>query len=605
MILAVFDPVSLFVWFLLYIALPAGIAYGIAMLTKKKPEDIRYDPDTFSFPEIEEGTKFPIIAGTCWMEAPIVAWFGDIKTDSIGIRLSDSDGQYIYINRYSYGAHHILTQGVCDGIKQIKVGDLVIWPDSTDKTVLNADSAASATIYLPELYGGLHEHDANITGQGGIWGTVDFQYGLPAQTLNTYLLSVQGANVSANRGLTAAILRQVCVGHSATPLQWKYLVKRTALLTTGEAQWYPAKATIRNYEINPIHWLREIYTDTEWGLGYSTTIFDDAKMIVAADLLYTEGFGICIKWEGEQSLEDHVKDILRYINAVIREDHSTGLFEIKLIRDDYVLGSLEEFDETDIISIDDYSRGAIHKVPDVTYVRYWSLYDNLPITIPNHDMALVSSQNEMLIPNDVDYTFVVNDDLAGKLAARDQHQLSAFPATMVIKAKRTMAHLMSGDVFKLSYTPLSIVSMVVRIVTPHYGTLTDGEVTFDCVEDIFGMKNSIYGTPPATGWSPVVPDPVYDDEFLIAEMAMSGVDPTVAVTSSSSSSRSSSSHSSSSHSSSSHSSSSHSSSSSSVSSSHSSSSQSSSHSSSSRSSSSSSVSSSHSSSSHSSSSSSD
>ena len=588
-------------WFFAKIAIAVGLSYGISQLTKKDPKDIRYEPDTFNFPEIKEGTKFPIIAGTCWIEAPVIGWLGDINTESLGVRLSDSGGQYVYINKYSYGALYILTQGFNDGVVQAKVGDLVIWPDSANKKTLNADAAASATIDLPELYGGIHEHDANITGQGGIVGTVDFEYGPAAQTLNDYLASVMGNYVSANRGLTTAILRRPYIGISSQPKQWKFLIKRTEHLASGETQWYPAKATIRDYEINPIHWLRELYTDTESCMGNSTTIFDNTALEAAADALYDEGFGLCIKWEANQSLEDHVKDILRYINAVVREDHSTGLSEIKLIRDDYVLGDLEIFDKNDINAVEDFSRGTIHKVPDVTYVKYWSLYDNLPVTIPNHDMALVSNQNEMLIPNNVDYTAVVNDELAGKLAARDQHQISAFPAVMKIKAKRTMAHLMSGDVFKLTWPPLGIISMVVRVVTPHYGTLTDGEVSFDCVEDVFGMKDSLYGVPPATGWDDTVPDPEYDDDYLIAAMAMSGADPTVAVTSSSSSSLSSrssssssnssssssvsSSHSSSSHSSSSHSSSSqsssHSSSGSSVSSSHSSSSQSSSHSSSS------------------------
>ncbi|MCJ7776867.1 MAG: hypothetical protein MUP16_00915 [Sedimentisphaerales bacterium] len=527
MILAVIDP---FTWYIIWTLVSIGISYGIAQLTKKDPKDIRYEPDTFDFPEIREGTKFPIIAGTCWIEAPVVAWSGDIKTESLGVRLSDSGGQYVYINKYSYGAHHILTQGFNDGVVQVKVGDLVIWPNSADKTALNADAAASAIINLPELYGGIHEHDANITGQGGIAGTVDFQYGLAAQTLNSYLESVQGSGVSCNRGLTAAILRQVYVGMSTQPKQWKYLVKRTAHLTTGEDQWYPAKATIRNYEINPIHWLREIYTDTEWGLCNPTSIFDDAKLRTAADVLYDEGFGMCIKWEADQSLEDHVKDILRYINAVIREDHSTGQTEIKLIRNDYTLGLLEVFDETDINTVEDFSRGTIHKVPDVTYVKYWNLIDNLPVSIPNHDMALVSAQNEMLIPNNVDYTAVVNDGLGGQLAARDQHQISAFPATMKIKAKRTMSHLMKGDVFKMAWPPLGIVSMVIRVVTAHYGTLADGEVSFDCVEDIFGMKDSLYAAPPSTGWDSTVDDPAYDDEHLVASVALSGVDPTVVIT---------------------------------------------------------------------------
>ena len=516
-------------WMIVKMAIVSAISYGIMVLSRKDPKDVTYEPDTFAFPEIKEGTKFSIIAGTCWQEAPVIGWFGDIKIDSLGVRLSNSDGQYVYINKYSYGALHILAQGFCDGVIQLKVGDQVIWPDSTNNKTLNADAAASAVINLPELYGGIHERDANITGQGGIVGTVDFEYGPTDQTVNDYIAEQLSNYTSANRGLTTAILRQPYIGISATLYPWKYLVKRTLYLTSGEAQWYPSKAAINTYSINPVHWIREIYTDTEWGLGNATTIFNDVALKASADTLYTEGFGLCIKWEGEQSLEDHVKDILRHINATIYEDHSTGLLVLKLIRDDYDSedSAFEEFDKTDIISIDDFTRGTIHKVPDVTYVKCWDMYNNLPVTVLNHDLALISSQSEMLIPNDVSYTGVVDSELGGKLAARDQYQLSAFPAAMTIKCKRTMSHLNPGDVFKIVYEPLGIASMIIRVVTPHYGTLSDGTVVLDCIEDIFGMKDAMYAPPSSTVWDSTMDDPEYEDDHLIAEVAMSGVDPVV------------------------------------------------------------------------------
>jgi len=520
-----FDPVTWLIWTIIVMA----ISYGVRYLMKKDPKDVRYDPDTFDVPEIKEGTKFPIVAGTCWIEAPIIGWFGDIRTSSIGIRLSDTDGQYVYINKYYYGALHILTQGFNDGVIQIKVGDLIVWPSHTNVKSLNADGASSAWINLMDLYGGIKEHNAQITGRGGIKGSINFQYGLATQTVNSYLASKLGSQISANRGLTTAVLRRPYIGLSSTLYLWKYMVKRTLHLTSGEDQWYSEKAAIRTYEINPIHWLREIYTNTEWGLAMSTALLNNTNLEAAADALYDEGFGICIKLEGEQSLEAHVIDILRYINGVIYEDHTTGLIEIKLIRDDYVAGDLEEFNETDIVGIEDFTRGVLHKIPDVTYVRYWDMYNNLPVVIPSHDMSLTLSQNETLIPNDVDYTGVINNELAGKLAARDQQQLSSFAAVMTIKCKRTMSHLKPGGVFKLSYAPLGIVSMIVRVVTPHYGTLTDGIVTFECMEDIFGMKDSLYAAPPPTDWDGTIPDPIYDDNFLIAEVAMSGVDPTVTV----------------------------------------------------------------------------
>jgi len=491
-------------WYVVKLVIVAGISYGVAALTKKKPEDIVYDPDTFDTPEIKEGKKFPIIFGTCWVDDLLMGWFGDILDETIRVRLSDTDGQYVYLHKYYYGALHILAQGTCDGIKQIKVGDQVVWPDSTDKTVLNADSASSAAIDLPELYGGIHEHNANVWGGGGLVGTIDFEYGEPDQAINSYLEEQLGSDISANRGLTCAVMNQTYIGMSTQIRPWKYLLKRTDLLTTGEIQWYSAKSKINDYEINPIHILHECYTDTEWALVTPAPLLNDITWQAAADTLYTEGFGMCIKWQGDQSLEDFVKDILRYIDAVIYEDHSTGYIEIKLIRDDYDIEALEEFDENDIDYIDDYTRGTIHKVPDITQLTYWNMIDNLPVTIDSPDMALINSQNESHIPNEVKFTGVINDELGGQLGAREQQQLSAFGATMTIAGKRTMAHLTPGDVKKISYPPLGIVSMVIRIVTPHYGTLEDGKVSFDCIEDIFGMKDSVFAAPPTTGWDDTV-----------------------------------------------------------------------------------------------------
>jgi len=525
-------------WYIVKLAIAVAVSYAIMAATRKKPEDITYDPDHFKNPEVREGTKFAIIAGTCWIENPVVAYFGDIDVDSTRVRLSDSGGQEVYINIYEYSSLQILSQGVGDGILQMKLDMNVVWPEAGHYKVLSADGVATDYIWLPELYGGLHEHDGQITGQGGLWGRVRFRYGETTQLQDAHIVLKCGTGISADRGLTSVVLENMSIGHTTQMRQWKYLLKRTDVLTTGEAQWYPSKAAIRTYEINPIHWLREIYTDKEWGLGTPTSLVNNTNLEAAADALYDEGFGICIKWEGDQPLETHVKDILRYINAVIYEDHQTGLLEIKLIRADYVIGDLEVFDEADIIRIESFSRGTIHKVPDVTYLKYWDMYTNMPVTTANHDMALVASQAEMLVPNEAEYTGVVNDELAGRLAARDQHQLGAFPAQIKLKCKRTMAHLNPGDVFKMAYTSRGIISMVIRVLTPHYGTLADGTVTLDCIEDIFGMKDSLYAPPPPTGWDSFIDEPTYDDDFAIAPMALTGADPTVTVSSSSSSSSS-------------------------------------------------------------------
>ena len=192
-----------------------------------------------------------------------------------------------------------------------------------------------------------------------------------------------------------------------------------------------------------------------------------------------------------------------------------------------MIGDLVVFDETDIVNIESFSRGLMHKIPDVTYLKYWDMYNNIPVTTANHDMALINAQGERLIPNEVEYTGVVNDVLAGQLAARDQHQLGVFAAQIKLKCKRTMAHLNPGDVFKMVYTSRGIISIVVRVLACHYGTLTDGAVSFDCVEDIFGMKDSLYAAPPVSGWDNFIDEGDYVENFATADVGVSGTDPTV------------------------------------------------------------------------------
>jgi len=120
----------------------------------------------------------------------------------------------------------------------------------------------------------------------------------------------------------------------------------------------------------------------------------------------------------------------------------------------------------------------------------------------------------MLINNDVSFTMIVNDDLAGQVAAREQNQMSRFPAIMKIYGNRTMSGINPGDVIKIAYPPLGIESMIVRILTADYGTLKDGICSFDCMEDIFGMKESLYKLSPVYGWynavDPQDGDNIYD-----------------------------------------------------------------------------------------------
>ena len=114
----------------------------------------------------------------------------------------------------------ILTQGQIDGIKQIKLLDRVCWPDADDPTVYQADGANSAVIDEPDLFG---EFARRSYGDGGIAGTIDFEYGDAAQARNDYLVEQLGSNISAMRGLTTVVFRQVDLGSRGNIKPIKFL----------------------------------------------------------------------------------------------------------------------------------------------------------------------------------------------------------------------------------------------------------------------------------------------------------------------------------------------------------------------------------------------
>jgi hypothetical protein len=484
-----------------------ALSYVIGEFLRKDAELPHADPDQMDVPTVKEGTKYTILFGTHWIENPVIAWWGDIKTTAIEksyeeTRWFRTKTRYYTVGyHYAVGMHLFLCEGMIDGVKQIKMQDTVVWPDVTDEAVLQADGAAYASINEPELFGGEDK-------EGGVVGQIDFQYGGGAQTVNTYLSTQLGANISASRGLTGAILRQVRYGTSPYPKTWKFLCKRTDILTTGDTQWYSAKAVINTYDLNPAHILHECITNNQWGLGYSPTLLRAADWEDAADTLYTEGFGLSRKWEDDnETIEELIKDVLKTIDAKLFQDLATGEIILKLIRDDYDVGALEQFDESDVIEIENFTRGSVGEVPSMVELRFWDVLHNTPVSITDHDIALLDLQGGKPVVISFDYLSITDLTLAGKVAARERQQIGAFPAQVTLVAKRTMSHLKPGDVFKFSWAPLGIIDMVLRVGSCNYGSSSEMKVKFTCVEDVFAVQSALYANPPATGWTDPRNDP--------------------------------------------------------------------------------------------------
>lgn len=413
--------------------------------------------------------------------------------------------------RYYLGMHMILCSGPIDGIKQIWVEDTIIWPNSKDNTAVQADGANSAVINEPSIFGGDDK-------EGGIAGTIDFEYGEASQAVNSYLVSkLDPANgrVPAFRGLVGAVLRQIYLGTSPYIKPCGFLCKRTAILQDGSQQWYLSKADISG-DLNPAHIIRECLTSSIFGLGYSTAYIDDDSFEYAAETLYTEAFGLSFLWDNDISIEDFVNSVLNHINAVLYQDTETGKFVLKLIRDDYVAGNLDVFDDSSIVEIKEYTRESYGEVVNQIVVKYCDEVNNKEATATAQDIAVMNLQGGALISATMNYSGITKAALATKVAARELSQATSMLARMTIVGNRTMHTIRPGDVFKITWPILDIEETIVRVLQVNYGKLTEGLIEFSVVEDIFAAATALTADAPDSEWE----NPVSEPENVTANLLM-------------------------------------------------------------------------------------
>lgn len=83
---------------------------------------------------------------------------------------------------------------------------------------------------------------------------------------------------------------------------------------------------------------------------------------------------------------------------------------------------------------------------------------------------------------------------------RDLRAATSGLAKVQLVLDRNGYDLLPGNVIRWSWSPDGIVGMVLRIVSIDYGSLTDGRLRVECVEDVFGLPETAYAQVPPIGW---------------------------------------------------------------------------------------------------------
>lgn len=455
--------------------------------------------DAFNFPRVKEGTPVTIIYGRLRHRAPTLVWYGRLKTIPIVEKVKSGGflgfggkSKRVTVGyRYLINLHFVVTMlsGATVRLHRVYFGDKELYSNGPG---LTSDGSSSVTIVGKENVLGGYKFG------GGYQGGFRWQSGGFTQPVMPNLQAdINKGPIPAYRGLANIYFRDFEVGESPNiqPASFEVssIPNALGLGAVGD-------------DANPIEILYDLLTN-RWGrAGLPTTSINTASFIAAGTTLAAEGNGMSMALYEGTDVKDAIQDVMQQIEGVLYEEPTTREMHVRLIRNDYDVNTLFEFDESNILDLKEFSVNTWDDTFNQIRIIYNSragLYKNKAAIA--QDLSNITYQDRIR-STEVTYVGVTTEALANKIAARDLSLYSIPLTKMKLVTNREAALLRPGDVIKVSWPEYGISQLLCRIQKFDLGELDDGRVTIDVVQDRFGVQNTVFADPPDNDWdNPTLP----------------------------------------------------------------------------------------------------
>jgi hypothetical protein len=296
------------------------------------------------------------------------------------------------------------------------------------------------------------------------------------------------------RGICYAVLVNFYLGISSSPRPMAFIVRRCPdPLAMGSA------IANLNGDANGAFAIYDILTNDRYGLGILPARIDATSFSYAATILATEGLGISMLFDSQQTADQLIGEILRHLDGVVYIDMATGLWTLKLARADYDPTTLPVIDVDDIEKIQ-FSRPSWLETSNQVTLSYIDRGQDFNVrTVKAEDNGNIAVTAEVRT-EDLTFNGLSNGSSAALVAARCLKGFTYPIAKVTLTVNRAAWSYRMGGVFALTWVPLGIVGEVFRIANIGYGEVAAGKITIDAVEDIFGLNYTVYDPPPPSGW---------------------------------------------------------------------------------------------------------
>ena len=290
------------------------------------------------------------------------------------------------------------------------------------------------------------------------------------------------------------------------------LTYELAVKAFDEAGHFPTSVTYFNLTtvptsarvgMNPAHIIYQALTDSDFGMGYPTTLFDDSWE-PGADWLYGEGFGLCMKWNSSTTIQEFTQIVADHAGLVFGQDRRTGLFRLRLIRQDYNRATLRRFTRKDVRVVR-YQRPSLADTVNEIIIQYTdTLTGKEATTAPLQNLAHIQAVGRV-ISQTLAFPGIPTHDLAVRVGMRELQARSSPLWRFSLEFKRLAFDLMPGEPFVLDLLddPELGMELVLRAGELDFGELGgESVIRGECVEDVFSLPAAGYVDHPGIGGTP-------------------------------------------------------------------------------------------------------
>ena len=434
-----------------------------------------------------------------------------------------ADGTTLPVESWNLEQHHALT-----GDSRFTLDDYYDRPASADPDDTYDGFTPWATRTAADGIEGVAAMRNEITSmtRARIYG------GWPDQTIDTELEQIFQNATGEDLDLPGyqrsfGIAGQVMFPYGGRLDEIEVVVKRTFTGSSGEPIGAPGAFAPGDpdtpEDMNVYSIIYEVMTDGIWGADIDRQFLSDPHFNYAAE--NTDAPELSFLWTQRQSYGELIAELLRHADATLYNEPTTGEFVVRAITDDYDLDTMTQQDgpstkpiqtltPDNIIGVDEQQTGTKELINEVV-LKFTDRLDQRERTVVENSVALQEAQSAR--SQEVQYPFVVDPDLAARLASREIDQLGqplrSFEIRLPVEAAE---ELRPGDVAVLVWPDYGIQEMLIRITGFVRARLDDRSVTVDARQDVFAASRSTTA-PPSEIEAPPLEEPPVDADDLVIE----------------------------------------------------------------------------------------